>query len=244
MGLYFTQHPNELHGSILELGSGVGLGGCILSLIINNTMSSYDERKEEKRSMTLSDVNDDVLNMLKQNVTNALYTTDDISIQKLDWFDYLDTSIQRRTDENDTDDDGYDTIIASDCAYLHQQVVPLANTISRLLSKKNNRSSKLHMFAPYNRGVVYELIDELERKDMHVLVDEIELSKYRIKQQQEMNIGHNNVSSIWNDSRSSLKEASCCGSKFLHIIAWHKTKEEIDEERLRRNEDHSMDDID
>ena len=234
MGLYFTQYPNELHGNILELGSGVGLGG-ILSLIINTTMSSYDgERKEEKSSsMTLTDINDDVLSMLRQNVTNALHTTDDISIQKLDWFDYLDTSIQRRRDENesDNDDERYDTIIASDCAYLHQQVVPLSNTISRLLSK-NNRS-KLHIFAPYNRGVVYELIDELERKGMHVLVDEIELSKYRIKQQPE-NIGHN-IPSIWNNSKSSLIEASRCGSKFLHIIAWHKTKEEIDEERWRQN---------
>ena len=76
MGLYFTQHPNELHGNILELGSGVGLGGCMLSLIINNTMSSShdDERKEEKSSsMTLTDVNDDVLHMLRQNVTTALY---------------------------------------------------------------------------------------------------------------------------------------------------------------------------
>ena len=100
------------------------------------------------------------------------------------------------------------------------------------------------MFAPYNRGVVYEVIDELEKKDMHVRIDEIELSKYRIKQQQqEMNVGHN-MSSIWNNSRSSLKEASRCGSKFLRIIAWHKTKEEINEERRRRNEDHSMDDID
>ena len=241
MGLYFTQYPNELHGNILELGSGVGLGG-ILSLLINNTTNSYydDERKEEKSSssMTLTDINDDVLHMLRQNVTNLLYTTDDIFIQKLDWFDYLDK--RRDRDENESDDERYDTIIASDCAYLHQQVVPLSNTISRLLSK-NNRS-KLHMFAPYNRGVVYELIDELERRDMHVRIDEIELSKYRIKQQQE-NIGHN-MSSIYNDSRSSLKEASRCGSKFLHIIAWHKTEEEIEEESRRRNEDHSMDDID
>jgi len=207
-------------------------------------MNSHDddERKEEKsNSMTLTDANDDVLNMLRQNVANALYTTDGISIQKLDWFDYLDTSIQRSRDENESDE-RYDTIIASDCAYLHQQVVPLSNTISRLLSKKN-RSSKLHMFAPYNRGVVYEVIDELDRRDMHVLVDEVELSKYRIKQQQEMNIG-GNMSSIWNDSRSSLKEASHCGSKFLHIIAWHKTKHDIDEERRRRIEDHSMDDTD
>ena len=136
MGLYFTQYPNELHGNILELGSGVGLGG-ILSLLINNTMNSHDnddERKEEKSSsMTLTDINDDVLHMLRQNVTNLLYTTDDIFIQKLDWFDYLDNSIQRRRDrdenESDEDDERYDTIIASDCAYLHQQVVPLSNTI-------------------------------------------------------------------------------------------------------------------
>lgn len=241
MGLYFTQHPNELHGNILELGSGVGLGGCILSLVINNTMSnSHDDEMKEERSnrMTLTDINDNVLHMLRQNVTNTLYTTDGIFIQKLDWFDYLDSSIQRRTDESDTDVEG-DTIIASDCAYLHQQVVPLSNTISRLLSKKGN-SSKLHMFAPYNRGVVYEVIDELERRDMHVLVDEIELSKYRIKQ----NIIDHNASSVWNNSRSLLKEASYCGSKFLHIIAWHKTEEDIYEERRRRNEDHSMDDID
>jgi len=39
-------------------------------------MSSHDdddERKEEKNSLTLTDINDDVLDMLRQNVTTALY---------------------------------------------------------------------------------------------------------------------------------------------------------------------------
>ena len=111
MGLYFTQHPNELHGNILELGSGVGLGGCILSFIHNTTAMSS--------SMTLTDINNNVLNMLRQNVTSSSYTTDDISIQKLDWFDYLDTSIQRRTDESDKDDERYDTIIVQVTVHIY-----------------------------------------------------------------------------------------------------------------------------
>ena len=85
-GLYFAVNPDELRGNVLELGSGVGLGG-ILSNVATNFVHD-DTSATAQRSVTLTDVNDDVLNVLQQNM-NAAAFKDGICIQKLDWFDFL-----------------------------------------------------------------------------------------------------------------------------------------------------------
>lgn len=199
MGLYFAENPHELQGNVIELGSGVGLGG-ILSRIAKDISSDTNNL-----SVTLTDVQDDVLNMLQYNTNIAAKASrpiDDstIKIQKLDWYDYLENC------ESPKEDVGrYDTIIASDCAYLHSQVYPLSETIYKLLGRDNFQ--KLHMFAPSNRAVVYDLIDELkDSKDMRVEIEEIEMTKLRIKNEK------HNQSHSYPDV-----------SKFLHITARHKT---------------------
>ena len=63
------------------------------------------------------------------------------------------------------------------------RITPLSETIWKLLGREG--SGKLHMFAPYNRGVVDELIEELYREYMHVHLEELEMSKYRTKQDDE-----------------------------------------------------------
>lgn len=221
MGLYFALHPNELRGNVLELGSGVGLGG-ILCNAATNINNANDTVTSAKRSVTLTDVNDDVLDMLQKNMDSAAKSScnrvrGDISIQKLDWFDFLGDNTQPNSS------DQYNTIIASDCAYLHSQIAPLSETILKLLG--NEHMAKLHMFAPYNRGALYELIEELHLKDMHVVVEEIELSKYRIKQGRCTDIVRELCG--WNVDTEQVQDMTCSESKFLHITAWHKTEVEM-----------------
>ena len=247
MGLYFAMNQSELRGNILELGSGVGLGG-----ILSNIATPTHDNGSAKRSVTLTDINDDVLEMLEQNIDASSKTAslgglsrDDISIQRLDWFDSLLEGGSSQTITN-SDYGRYDTIIASDCAYLRDQIIPLTETISKLLGKrrrgKEEKKKLLHMFAPYNRGVVHELIDKLQKKDMHVDVEDIELSKYRIKQ--ETASGCFSKTSFFEGQQSKLwSDMPTFCSKFLHITAWHKTEEEIDEERNDK-EQHAINDID
>jgi len=180
------------------------------------TLAGGDKERKERRAVTtLTDVSDDVLNMLRKNIEAAaksstscddrVFNNTDVSIQKLDWFDFSNNDSENdrtnaSSNNNGNNNNGssnntastYDTIIASDCAYLRSQVKPLINTIANLLRKRDTDGSghqgKLHMFAPYNRGVVYELIDELRNeKDMHVDVEDVDLTKYRIRQEHDDN---------------------------------------------------------
>ena len=200
MSLYFTKHPEELRGDVIELGSGVGMGG-ILSKVAKELSQEGDDV-----SVTCTDVNDDVLEMLEKNVDQAAkspgpFKTDNVHIEKLDWFDYVGKYEFRKEEPKQ-----FDTIIASDCAYLHSQINPLSETITKLLGKE----SKLHMFAPANRSVVYDLTDELrETKQMNVHVEDIEISKNRIKADK--------VTSF-----SDLEShEECRTSRFIHITAWY-----------------------
>lgn len=220
MSLYFTQNPHELKGNVIELGSGVGMG-AILSKVAKE-LSSY----EDNMSVTCTDVNDDVLEMLQHNMDKAakspgLFENDNVQIKKLDWFDYGGDG-RKPNDEKEQ----YDTIIASDCAYLPKQVNPLSETIAQLLGEK----SKLHMFAPINRTVIYQLTETLkETKHMHVQVENIELSKKRIKEEEYT------CDKVQEDSRGT--------SRFVHITAWHSSC--IDQDNMTGERQHkSMSDID
>lgn len=239
MGLYFAANPNELRGNILELGSGVGLGGILSNFA---TRLYDDDFGDNRRSVTLTDVNDDVLDMLQRNMDAAAESSRDrgnVCIQKLDWFDFLGDAARGAPPGTSCDRSTYDTIIASDCAYLSSQIAPLSETISKMLG--NGGEDTLHMFAPYNRGVVHDLIDELHEKGMHVRVDDIELSKYRIKQGG--CFGHSALPAIGGLGSGNRDDNMKCGvSKFLHIRAWHKSGAEMEEDA--RNVHHPMTDID
>lgn len=233
MGLYFAVNPDELRGNVLELGSGVGLGGILSNAATN--MIHGDTSDSSTRRVTHTDVNEDVLKMLQINMDAAAksngFARDNICIQKLDWYEFLgDSQTTSTNDASLQDADRYDTIIASDCAYLHSQIAPLSETISKLLGNKRGGET-LHMFAPYNRAVVHELLEELHhKKEMHVHVEDIEMSKYRIRQ----GGGIRGKGQFWNDGpKEALRDMTCGASKFLHITAWHKTGLEIAEETHR-----------
>lgn len=199
MSLYFTKHPEELRGDVIELGSGVGMG-AILTKVAKEL-----SREDDSVSVTCTDANDDVLEMLEKNMDQAAkspgpFETDNVHIKKLDWFDYVGKYEYRNEEPMQ-----YDTIIASDCAYLQSQINPLSETITKLLGKE----SKLHMFAPANRSVVYDLTDELrETKQLNVHIEDIQLSKNRIKTEK--------VTSTCDESHQGCKT-----SRFIHITAWY-----------------------
>jgi len=219
MGLYFAANPDELRGNILELGSGVGLGGILSNAVTKN---STHTSARVQNSVTLTDVNDDVLDMLRKNTHAAAFNDDMVFIKKLDWFDFLGDSKETKPNSQLKEYERYDTIIASDCAYLHSQIDPLSETMLKLLDRDDG-GSKLHMFAPYNRGVVHDLVEQLHGKNMHVQLEELEMSKYRIKREVQFEKLHWNADmAVSNDD-----DMTCSISKFLHITAWHKTMVEI-----------------
>ena len=136
--------------------------------------------------------------------TSGLFENSNVHIQKLDWFDFVgnDDKTKEKTQH-------YDTIITRACAYLPSQMNPLSETISKLL--RADVGQKMHMFAPANRSVIYELTDELRgTKNMNVQVESIELSKKRVKTEPR--------SSNCNEEPEKGPRGL---SRILHITAWH-----------------------
>lgn len=238
MGLYFGRNPNELRGSVLELGSGVGLGGILSNATrsivrgddsVVGTTTTTSAGGSGRVHMTLSDVSGDVLDMLRRNMDSVARSSlnnfacfeDQPSIEKLDWSDFL-----RGTPSSPASHARYDTIIASDCAYLKSQVEPLSETISTLLGNTAGGHERLHVFAPHNRSAIWGLIDGLHERQMETRVEYIDMSKYRIKQQQHgWRDDDDGCLSLerrcWNDGQVS-PDTVCGVSKFIHITAWHR----------------------
>lgn len=258
MGLYFGMHPEELVGDVLELGSGVGLGGILTGVLsINDVGGGGAEKKKKKKggcddvtSLTLSEVNRDVLHMLRYNTAVAaeaasasqnalsvgLLDRDKLHIDTLDWFDFVsggpnDHSTADATNANTARRKKYDTIIASDCIYRPSQVQPLSDTIVTLLKRGGGESHvpTAHIFSPYNRGFIPDLIQELrEGKDLVVDVDTIEMDIVRVKK---FNDGGDLPSLsrlnwlLGDDIKSKRHDddvVSSRTSKFLHIRASFK----------------------
>jgi len=87
MSMYFSSHPDLMVGNVIELGSGVGLGG-ILSFLFR----SLSPLTVPFHSMTLTDYKHQVLNYCKENVTKFCESSpasSSIHVAKLDWYDFL-----------------------------------------------------------------------------------------------------------------------------------------------------------
>ena len=308
MSLYFGRHPLQLVGNVLELGSGVGLGGILTNMIrLSNDNYCYcssssrddigyredededDEAGHSNVTFTLSEVNQDIINMLRYNTAVAAeaaiarglsehcyWDEDELHIERLDWFDFVvgmnhvpdyhhstaattTATTAAAATTNATTQKRYDTIIASDCIYLSSQIRPLSETIFKLLRPQRqggggggdshsrhhnhhheNNLPTAHIFSPYNRGYIQDLIQALrEKKDLIVDVETIEMSKFRVKSNarswsENDNVG-NDVSRLdWllgdddddeDDTSSKDVVSSCCTSKFLHITASFRNDE-------------------
>mmetsp|Transcript_29569 Transcript_29569/g.61691 ORF Transcript_29569/g.61691 Transcript_29569/m.61691 type:complete len:425 (-) Transcript_29569:94-1368(-) len=239
MSLYFALNPDELRGDVIELGSGVGLGGIMSTVAKRFSYGNDLLPYEDDIHVTLTDVNEDVLNMLRRNIDTAaksfdgaIFEEEKVQIQKLDWFDFL------FDESNGSDEISYDTVIASDCAYLNSQIVPLSEAIAKLL---RDDGSKMHMFAPYNRAVIYDLVQQLrEVKEMDVRVDDIKLSKCRVKQSER---DATDVA-LWRKWGRERKNSCTSTSKFVHIVASHRDRSSNDCESCNHHGSTKMTDID
>lgn len=123
MALYFSAHPELCRGKVLELGSGVGLGG-ILSNMGPRLSDHYEVNSI--RSITMTDVNDDVLRQCKQNVQQAFGLVPQhpaVNVSKLDWNELSKPRNISGYHER------YDTVIAADVAYKIDDVASLSNSL-------------------------------------------------------------------------------------------------------------------
>eukprot|EP01133_Synstelium_polycarpum_P009006 gene9006-10564_t len=102
---------------ILEVGSGVGICGLFLARLMKRCV--------------LSDHNEIVVDLLRTNVAESVAAGYDCSCIKLDW------EIEADMDNAIAVNNGpFDMIIGSDVVYWQTSIIPLFNTVSRLLSHK------------------------------------------------------------------------------------------------------------
>jgi hypothetical protein len=161
-----------------------------------------------------------------------------LHIEQMDWFDYLiESNGQKKGHDKEKK---YDTIIASDCIYLPSQVRPLSETIVKLLriekkghhhahqkqeKEEERQQAMAHIFSPYNRGCIQDLIHELqEEKKMDVNIETLELSKFRVKSSScssddgDLAMSRLNGWLMGNDDNDNMMSSkSGTTSKFVHI---------------------------
>lgn len=177
MAMYFASRPETLSGDAVELGSGVGLGGIICALGPRIFLG-----RKPINSITLTDINPMVLEQCRKNVktiidacTNTGSRTTPLSVSKLDWYDFLPHSFEKSTVPNQL----FDTIIACDCAYRHQDIAALAATMTSLLRDDNSR---IHIFGPSNRSGLDDLLALLrEEYELSVTVQPLDMERYRLR---------------------------------------------------------------
>jgi len=199
MSLFFSSNPWLLRGDVVELGSGVGLAG-LLGQLAPTALS-------EMKSLTLTDMSTEVLEQCQRNLDQASLSTLPTQVEKLDWYDFV------RNKKEGESARKYDTVLASDCAYLYPDVVALASAMSSLC--RNHERSRIHVFGPYNRGALHELVHQLKDDcKMKVDLDWIEMNRFRLKPQRDVASSHL--------SEDECPFASKNTAKFLHITAWQK----------------------
>lgn len=221
MGLYFAANPVLLQGDVIELGSGVGLGGMLAQV---GSELSTQRGVASLHSITLTDGNDEVLQQCRQNVQLA-GTDHKVHVTKLDWNDFVRCRPKHQCNM-------YDTVIASDCAYRYQDIPALGETMHGLLSERN-KAAAIHFFGPHNRNALYDILKYLdEQLDLDVKVEPIELQRYRLRP------GHRRQDrfDICDCLYSSRQTAF-----FLHLTAKQKSAVELEKEQ---RDDTSIYDLD
>jgi predicted nicotinamide N-methyase len=210
MSLFFSSHPHLLRGHVIELGSGVGLGGIL---------SSFQSGTEFLDSWTLSDYNVPVLEQCKENLKQTAHTSamPSMNVCQLDWYDFV-----RQGEASEQHLHKYDTVIACDCAYLYPDVVALSTTMEALL--KRGEQSKIHIFGPYNRGALHELVRQLkEEKGLELTMEVFDMQRYRLKPLEGWN--HSRYSENCDKLSEHMRHeeesqfAAKYDARFLHVIA-------------------------
>ena len=163
MSLYFSVYPEKLHGKILELGSGCGLG--LLTWNIANTLDC------NTTSFTFTDYSTPVLLQCQRNIEHNLNRLQsEVNVLHLDWYNYQD-------DEQNLKKLRYDTMIASDVAYRNQDLTALKATIEQFL----NYGSCAHIFGPIHRSTFQNLVEKMKRDDhLDVETEVLKASRRRL----------------------------------------------------------------
>lgn len=190
MAMFLASRQDILQGHVLELGSGVGLGGILTYLLTDLHSCS---------SMTLTDYSLKVLQQCQANVRRMQHDQNhhhysrspvhgDLHVKPLDWYDFLNMT------GNAPDFVGrYDTVLACDCAYRYQDMPALVRTMVQLLRKEPDEglppltktAAKIHVFGPSNRGGLMKLIEELRKVDiLTVHLESIDMAKSRLDPQE------------------------------------------------------------
>lgn len=164
MSFYFLNNPEELKGKVIEVGSGVGLGGM---LTLRAAAQHRDQLKFQLESFTFTDGSNHVVNQCVENLKEAPDIKGFVKVKRLDW-NYPISS---------ADAQSYSTIIASDVIYLHSDIEPLAATLNDLL----HPSGTFHLFAPVHRSTIHHMMDELRDKYGFIVNKEIvDFSRFRL----------------------------------------------------------------
>lgn len=186
MSLFFKSYPSFLKGHVLELGSGIGVGG-ILSTMCAGIHTVDLPSENNMKSITLTDLHPTLLKSCSKNARLNHFPKDMISVKELDWYD----TDSKKDDNNEK----YDTIIGADLAYLFPDIKPLAHTIvdnmkrttiTATQSLENNRrgieEGKAFMIGPYNRDAMRHLETVLEEDphNMNVETDLLELITFEL----------------------------------------------------------------
>jgi len=209
MVLYFAQHPEQLQGQVIELGSGVGLGGILLHHVTH-----------QKNHMVLTDCSEDILEQCQANIRARNYHPQyrsNIQTRKVDWYDSL---CKEKTEQ--TLEETFDTVLACDCAYRTQDIPALAATLKMKLRRPSTLSegtcsrNKMHLFGPYNRAAYLALIDFL-KQDEHLCVEREWIEMHRT------HLAASTASTTRTESPADdakeLEKASKSSTKLLHVTA-------------------------
>jgi hypothetical protein len=215
MSMYFASFPQFLLGDVIELGSGVGLGGMLCAMGPSMQAPSGDNARTPgfpMQSLTLTDSNPLVLEQCRENLKALDEGSLSLSvcIAKLDWYDFL----SKNFDPPTMGYRKYDTVIACDCAYRSPDLEALASTIKSLL---RNRHSQAHIFGPSNRTGLEQLLSLLrDDHELRVTVENLEIERFRLAP-------NNGIHSISKDAIVECPYTTSHASSFLHIICSPKS---------------------
>eukprot|EP00980_Cylindrotheca_fusiformis_P023808 scaffold11032_cov122-Cylindrotheca_fusiformis.AAC.9 len=200
MAMFFSSRPHLLRGNVVELGSGTGAGGILMSSLASPTLN----RARDVQSVTLTDYNSQVLEQCRENIARATALPSFMNVSRLDWYDFLHST-------KDSMDflHKYDTVVVCDCAYLYADVEALYKATMCLLRK--DMDSRIHIFGPYNRGAIEKLLEMLKQEDNQTSVSTefIDMERYRLHSPRG-----------WDDGSLAQTEcsvASKSGASFVHI---------------------------
>lgn len=230
MSMYFASRPDLLYGDVIELGSGVGLGGILSSLL----RKSLHPHADPLSSMTLTDYQEQVLEQCTENIAKLSCALghhhplsgcsrkndrDQVRVECLDWHDFA-----RQSGNSLAHKERYDTVLACDCAYLYPDIQALVSTMMTL--PRRRPTSRIHAFGPINRGGLIRLIQELRLEPtIDVEVEVIDMVRHRLEIPSglgkagitDINIDPIEVVSSYAASDKASSSIIKHESKFLHV---------------------------